>query len=390
MFRKQGNVHGAFVALVATAAGIASLPKTMAAEDKGSWDVRPSMVLDALCFINSLTGDPYYLERYEEEYSRFSGYLTPPVDSALAELKRVIKDEGGGIISATLALYYSVTPDSTLQDLIRTAEEPAGMRRLLGETPYYSDAGWQVFDQIRPALATVLRWLQAVEFDTYWELEIRPIVERRIAEVEPDLEHFDVIPAIRGIPGFDLPTDQITVFMLYFTRPHGIRVTGYRFITDVTWPIEIVVNTAIHEMLHPPYRLDEADNLREALESLRRDTFVMSHFEDHDPSFGYNTFWGYVEENIVQALDQLLSEGFDAAPDPHRNWREADGGMHVLAVAVYSAMKEQGFPESGEALCDFLIRNVTTGSLQPGRIRDVYTSFYAGAPDRKGTDEPSD
>jgi hypothetical protein len=36
-------------------------------------------------------------------------------------------------------------------------------------------------------------------------------------------------------------------------------------------------------------------------------TYLVQH---HDPSFGYNTTEGYIEEDSVQALEQIVSEKF--------------------------------------------------------------------------------
>ena len=357
--------------------GVATDGAREAQTGERSWEVLPSLKFDALCFLNALSGDPFYLNYYGEEYERFEPLLTPAAKDALAELKRVIKDDGGGIISAKLALYFSATSDSTLEDLARTTADPAEMRRALQDTPYYSEDGWSQFEEVRPALATVLDWLEAVGFEDYWRDEIRPIADDRIVEVRGELARYDALPEVERILGFALPSNRITVYMLYFNEPHGIRVTGTRFITAVTWPIRITVNVAIHEMLHPPYRLEAHPELRAALATLQQDTFLMARVENHDPSFGYNSFWGFVEEDIVQALDQLLSERFGVAPDPRQNWRESDDGMHVLAVAVYVIMRDERFLDAAEALTDFLIRQVRDGRLRPGRIRPLYEEFYA-------------
>jgi hypothetical protein len=57
------------------------------------WRVNPSFMLDTLCFINVLTGDPFYLRYYKDEYARFEPQLTPAARIALSNLKRKIKDD---------------------------------------------------------------------------------------------------------------------------------------------------------------------------------------------------------------------------------------------------------------------------------------------------------
>ena len=43
------------------------------------------------------------------------------------------------------------------------------------------------------------------------------------------------------------------------TRPHGMKLLGTRFITDVSGPVSIVVRTAGHEMFHPPFDRQDAE-----------------------------------------------------------------------------------------------------------------------------------
>jgi len=58
------------------------------------WQIEPSLKFDALCFLNTLTADRYYLPYYQSEFDVFKDKLTPTVKEALANLKRKIKDEG--------------------------------------------------------------------------------------------------------------------------------------------------------------------------------------------------------------------------------------------------------------------------------------------------------
>jgi hypothetical protein len=70
------------------------------------WHIQPSFVMDTVCFLNVLTGDEFYTHYYKDDYKRFEPQLTPAARSALANLKRKIKDEKENIISAFLALYF--------------------------------------------------------------------------------------------------------------------------------------------------------------------------------------------------------------------------------------------------------------------------------------------
>lgn len=359
--------------------GVSGTHSTMEAlHDSTVWQVQPSFKYDVLSLLNTLTGDPYYLQYYHDEYAHFEGLLTRAAREALADLQRKIKDEGGSIISAFLTLYFSATEDETLDEMLATLENSRTMRDNLQATPYYNDSGWELYLSVRPELKTIFEFLKAIDLPEYWRERVHPRVTERIREIEPQLPKYDVVREVERLLGRRLPSDTITVYMLSYSQPHGIRITGTRFLTDLAWPFSIVLRNAVHEMMHPPYDYREDPQLRTALTQLRADEFLMDKVEHHNPAYGYNSFEGFVEEDVVQALDQIIGERLGIARDAQQRWRESDDGMHVLAVALYSLMKEERFAETDERLRDFLIRIIETGKLAPGRIELIYDDFYVG------------
>jgi hypothetical protein len=131
-------------------------------------------------------------------------------------------------------------------------------------------------------------------------------------------------------------------------------------------------------MMHPPYDYDGNAELRQALMSLRSDAFLMDKVTNHDPAYGYNSFEGFIEEDCVQALDQIISEEFGIAKDPRERWRRSDEGMHVFAVALYTLMKQDHYPTSrGETFADYLVGLIGSGRLAPGSIEKYHSEFYS-------------
>lgn len=345
-----------------------------------TWTIAPSLKYDALCFLNVLTGDPYYLKYYAAEYEAFAPRLSVEGREALASLRRKLKDERGQIISAFLALYFSATDAETIPEMLAVVDASEEMRERLRETPFYSEEGWALYESVRPELRVTLRALDAAGFPAYWEETARPRAEARIDELRPQLPGYDVIGEVERLVDRRLASDEITVYMLVFAQPHGIRITGTRFLTDVAWPFRIVLRNASHEMLHPPYDLAKDTALAAALNLLRADPFLMERVEHHNPSFGYNSFEGFVEEDVVQALEQVINERLGVGLDPQRRWRDNDDGMHVLAVALYQVLQPDTFGPSTETLAEFLTRIIRDGRLGPGTVRGWYERFYPSAP----------
>jgi hypothetical protein len=342
------------------------------------WDLQPSLKYDAICALNMLSGDPYYLEYYRADYDRLVKQFRPEELAAFVNLKRRIKDQNGGIISASLALYFSASDAESLDDLIHTVQDSSVMRRNLQATPYYDEDGWKLYEASRPELEAAFRALKRIHFEEDWEKDVKPKVEQSRAAIAAKLPDYNVIPAVESVLGSPRPTNKLTVYLLYYSEPHGIKITGTRFLTHYSYPFRIVLRNAIHEMMHPPYDLAHDAELRSGLESLQSDAFLMNKVEHHDASFGYNTLQGLEEEDCVQALEQILAERFGMGGDPRAYWREQDGGIHVLAVALYSLMKEQKFDGSKEAFPAFLKRQLRSGALSHGQIEKLNREFLKG------------
>jgi hypothetical protein len=178
-------------------------------------------------------GDPFYTAHYKDDFAAFEPQLTPGVRRSLANLKRRVKDDGGGIISALLCTTLSVIPVDTLDELIEGVSRPDRIRALLEPTPYYSSSGWQQFLAVRSDLRSILTFLKSIQFESYWRSSILPGIQNRIRLVEPDLVRYNVVAEDEAALGAPLPSNQITVYVLRFNHPHGIRLTGTRFVSGV-------------------------------------------------------------------------------------------------------------------------------------------------------------
>jgi hypothetical protein len=345
------------------------------------WRVEPSFKYEALCLVGILNGDPYYREYYAAWCDRLEPTLTPEVRAALAEIKRLIKDEAGGIVSASLCLYFSAVPAQTLDQLIAAIDDPETVLGAVRRTPYWDADAAGVWRAVCPPLRTVLSWMRDAHLERLWREDVLPEMQPQIDAIRAQLQRYAVIPLVDEYLGRRTADRTITVYVLNFNAPHGIKLVGNTYITHHSWPIETTVRTAAHEMMHPPYDRATDAELRAALDTLRQDPLLMNRVTNHNPSFGYNDFEGFVEEDCVQALDQRIAEKLGVADDPRQRWRASDDGMHVLAMALYQLFREQAFPTGGETFRDFLLRAVRTGELAPGRIAELQMRLLAsGAP----------
>lgn len=167
--------------------------------------------------------------------------------------------------------------------------------------------------------------------------------------------------------GHELQQGRIEVILLHYSRPHGIRIQGGRFLTNDGYPASIVLRNAAHEPLHPPY---DAANSRvaETIADFAKDSLIVRIVRNHNPSFGYSTVAGYVEEDAVQALEQIVSERLGIAEPAAVRWRQADEGVHLLAAAIYHLIRETEFSDAGGRFESWFVDMSAAGHLSPTEV----------------------
>lgn len=291
-------------------------------------------------------------------------------------LYKKLKIDNEIIISAWLCLYFSALRGGEFDDLIAALNDPKDLKDNFSKTPYYDDESWNIFLSIKNELINIFTYLKVNGFKEYWENNIRTKIQSRIDEIKPGLAKYDVIKENEKMLGFKLPSDTITVYMLYYNKPHGIKITGMRFLTAIDWPFEITIRTSAHEMMHPPYDYKNDIELVQVISSFEKDEFVMDKVNNHNKSLGYNTLDGLFEEDCVQVMDQLINETLGVSKDARQRWKESDEGIHVLAISLYQIMKAEKYNSKNEKFRDFIIRINKEGKFVQGNIKGYYDKFY--------------
>jgi hypothetical protein len=325
---------------------VATLLRAVAAEVHSTrWHVQTAAGLDAVVFIGALTGNSLQHENYEAEVDFIRRRLGGEAHAALERLTEFAQLHGM-LVGPNLALIFSAGPVDSLDDVIASAREPESrLRPALEESEYWDTAG----------------------FESYWRDIAAPTLEIRVDATRRYLQRFDIIPEHERLLGRSL-NPEIDLFLLYFSKPYGIRVTGQRFASHHSYPMYIQLRTATHEMFHPPF--DRGNHsVYERLEELRADPWMQSILTGHDPAIGYNTFPELLDESATQALDQIVADrmGFDQGPGAR--WRTADGGMHMLAAAIYQMLVEDRFGDEGGDFDTWFDSAIDRGLLAPAQVK---------------------
>jgi hypothetical protein len=359
--------------LAAALAGLAAAPRFAKGQQRKPsrtrWKVRTSEGFDALAFLGPLAGRELYLRFYQADADAFAPRLPAAIRTDIAALWQEAEKAGFGLLGPVLSVLFSGSDDSSLAALIASSADPEA--RLLSAyraSDNWSESDWAWFLSAAPRLKAVLEAMQAAGFAAF-RAERTAGLDARIAELTRDLAAYDVISLHEKLTGRNFDPG-IEVVLLQFCKPHGIKVQGQTFLQAGDWNTAITVRNAAHEMLHPPVAMD-GPAAKAALAVLEKDALVMRVVREHDPQWGYTTLDGLLNEDLAQALDQLIGEALGVGRNPADRWRQSDDGIHVLAGAFYGMLRDDKWIETGGSLEDWLARAVETGRLAPARLHAV-------------------
>jgi hypothetical protein len=356
----------------------------MANERQGSgWVIVPSLWFDALCLIPLLAELPFYASRHEQDarwwQERFASIASQEALDGVSVLRHEVAQQAAKPLPAFLALWtspaarFSDIAGECLDGLIAAVADPELLVSTMRETStYWNETDDKLFRSVRPALLAVLEGLRAAGLAEWWAEHAEGDLRRRCSELYQSFIAYDLVPMIEQCTEISFDAKAVELCVLRWAAPHGIRVTGTRFLTDVRYDADTVLNIAVHELLHPPW--PKGHPVKGRLDALAADPFLAARFADRDPVAGYNTWASYAEEDAAQALDQFLNTrlGRNARGDPVSRWSAADDGMHVLALLLYDTLRRGRFDCETASYADFLARALSDENIWPGDLNARY------------------
>ncbi len=313
------------------------------------WSIGVSEGLDAVAFLGALSGAQLYVDEYPAETAEFSARLGADVLTDLASLRAEAAAGGFGLLWPILASILSAAPTDSIDAVIDLTTD-MNARVLPGYrlSQLWSAESWAWLTAAVPRLRDVLVAMRGAGFSEFRSRLVGNELEERAGQLGRQLEPFDVIDLQRKLSGKELDS-AIEIVLLYFCRPHGVRIQGQRFIQSADFDLMTTVRIAAHELLHPP--MDMKGRVATAvLRQVESDDLFARIVREHDPAWGYTTIEGYVNEDVCQALDQLMIEQLSVARNPADRWRRADDGMHVLAAGLYGLLREDRWVEHGGSI----------------------------------------
>jgi hypothetical protein len=327
------------------------------------WNVVESEGFDAIAFLGPLSGQELYRRYYSDAADRFGMRLPDEVRADIPRLAEDAANSSFGLLWPVLANILSGAGLTTLPSVIAALRDLEGtVRPAYVKSAYSKDSD---FDWLRSNSSRLLRVflaLQQAGFESFRRERLGADFHFRMADVQKTLANFDVIYWQEKLTGrrFD---PIINVVLLAFSKPHGAKMQDQTFLQAVDYDVATTVRIAAHEMLHPPFPMNGAA-AKAALEVLARDALITRIVRDHDPKWGYTSLDALLDEDLCEAVDQVISEALGVERSPAERWL-ADDGMHVLAAGLYGLLKQDRWNETGGNLERWIAAAAASGRLAP-------------------------
>lgn len=368
-----------FIAAAIVAAAASSLPAQPPA-NRTQWRVRASEALDAIAFLGPLSGRDLYRRYYTADVETFAPALPEAIRLDIPRLWDEAGQSAFGLLWPSIASTVSGAGADTLGGLIDALAEPElNIRPSYQASSYWNARAWTWFAAQAPRIRAALAAMRDAGFATLRQRYL-PVLDAQVRDTQLALSGYDVIKWQEKLTGrqFD---PGINVVLLRWSKPHGVKVQGQTFLQSGDYDIATTVRIAAHEMLHPPFPMD-GPAAQAALAVLEQDELIMRIVRDHDPQWGYTTLEGLLNEDVCQALDQLISEALGVARAPAERWHESDDGMHVLAAGIYGLLRADRWAETGGAIEQWVADAAAHGRLAPASLHPAAAAVLARPVDR--------
>lgn len=315
--------------------------------------------LDLLNLMNVLTGEEFYVNYHRDAFTQFGQSLS---DDSQRHIEEAVDINGRAMLGPFLCLVISAVPNFERRSVTRMFSDVDFLQQSFSQYRYFSSEKWPIQESIFGLLLPVVRELEAKGFREYWLTNRLPLLERSRRELNRFVHRFELQDEIEYMLGSRQAIDSIALYLCTFAAPHGIKLCGPRYISDVAFPKEATLHTAIHEMFHPPY---DARNLENELTELGMDPLLKHAFETKDPKYGYPTMTGFIEENVVEAMALSICQRIGLGEDPLDYLLSHDEGSHVLSVVLLEYFKRYPKPRSQifEEYFGDLLKHMPIGKL---------------------------
>lgn len=383
MNRRQfntGALAGACLLLSACKRNIAAPAATRSAlPARTTWSVIESEGYDALCFWAPLAGDPESSREYADEVRAFLPRFDP---KALQTIKALYEQTAaaGNVLTHSACRVFSAGPHSSIDDLIHSARNVDAVLKPahLADPEWEGEELWERYRQLMPLAVMILEAMKAAGFQEFRRNLYDDKYPNRTQQLLGVLSPYNVAAEAQFLTGRRFEPN-VEVALTYFSYPRGMRMLGQQFVTWAGYRDDTILNTSAHELMHPPLDL-RGPAMQAAISKIFSNGFYVGVVTLRDPSLGdVGDVPNYVEECMVQALDQLASER-RGSPRTAVQFLSRNNGADVLAACIYGLLKQDNYGRTGGSFEQWVARAVEAGRFDPPSLEAAGTSVLHASP----------
>lgn len=306
--------------------------------------------LDMLCFLNIMTADELFVERHRSAFEKFY----PLISCGTKQCIQAMVQKHGSMLSPLLTLLVSSLPDFNIRNLIGMLKSPLEIEYSMSKTPYNlsREEYDSCFSFCQSTIIPLIEELEEADFYEYWQKNRLPLIKDKCNNINKYLSQFDVRQWLRLYRNVD---SNLTVYLCSFTDPLGVKLCGDNLISDSSYKNDTILSNATHEAFHPPY---DTDVVIPYLDKIAQKPWIKKAFDNQTPP-GYGSMYGFIEENIVEALGIYIVVKLGVAIDPVDYFKTHDDGSHVLSPFFYKYLCNVR-KDSKESFEDYFIKFVNT------------------------------
>lgn len=308
--------------------------------------------LDMLCFINVMTADKLFVERHCEAFDKFYPLISGETKQNIESM--VLKH--GSMLSPFLTLLISSLSDFNSRSLTEMLRKSLEIETSMSKTPYKLSREKldSYFAFCESAIIPLLEELERAGFHEFWQKNRLPLIKEKCSNINDYLSQYDVTQLMGRYRSID-NSANLTVYLCSFTDPLGIKLCGDNLISDSSYGNDTILSNATHEAFHPPY---DTETVKPYLDKIAQKPWVQKAFENQTPP-GYGSMYGFIEENIVEALGIYVVTKLGVNIDPIEYFKTHDDGSHVISPFFYKYLCE-AVKDVNESFENYFINFVDT------------------------------
>ena len=334
--------------------------------------IKTSYSLDMLNFINVLTGDEFYVNRHLDAYERFKDRISLSLKKSIKSISRI---RNGTMLGPYLSLVISSVDGFEMLDIHKLAGDVDLLHESFSKSIYFRPKSWEKNKNIFNNLPPILKELEELGFKEYWHTERLPRIQEKAEIISEFASGVSIQNHMEAMLGENKTIDEVNLYLCSFASPHGIKICGPRYISDIAWSKETTMMIAVHEMFHPPYNLKD---VRKEINTLKKDAFISDVFRNQNANCRYPTFEGFIEENVVEAMAISICYRTGLEKEPLKYFKTHDYGSHVLSVILFGHICNCP-KQKGQKFADYFkefIRSIPAGDFKKEYGRIIEADAY--------------